>query len=198
MVKSFTLDVGAGLSTVYDWSVGGLKPADPLAFQGQGNTTDVAPLFEEPRGEIRTEDELATVPLPRFAEQLQQGRVGRYLLLGMPAAPDSAVGVREVVNALLIAEWGTECVALVCAHRRPDDAADWDRWHDLLDIRDREGLTPDEQVEYDRFAKVVAKLDAEDAAVSAPAVEALVKKHERVLASIEQLTKAVRAAADRV
>ncbi len=43
------------------------------------------------------------------------------------------------------------------------------------------------------FAKIVAKLDAECAAVSTPAVEALVRKHGRVLASIERLTGAVSA-----
>ena len=74
---------------------------------------------------------------------------------------------------------------------------DWDRWHDLLDIRDRDGFTPDEQVEYDRFAQIVAKLDAEDAAIAAPGVAELVEAHERVLASIEELTKAVRSAANR-
>lgn len=80
----------------------------------------------------------------------------------------------------------------------PDGPVDWDRWHDLLDILDRRALTPDEQAEYDEFGQVVAKLDAEEAAVARPAVEALVQGHERVLASIERLTKAVRAAADRV
>ena len=75
---------------------------------------------------------------------------------------------------------------------------DWDRWHDLLDIRNQRPLTSDERAEYDEFAQIVANLDAEEAAVARPAVEALVQGHERVLASIERLTEAVRAAADRV
>ena len=71
--------------------------------------------------------------------------------------------------------------------------ADWDRWHDLLDIRDRGAFTPEEQAEYDHYAELVAKLDAEDGAVSDIAVEALVKKHEHAQDSIRCLTEAVRA-----
>ena len=42
---------------------------------------------------------------------------------------------------------------------------DWDRWHDLLDIRDGRGFTDAEQAEYVGFLPIVAKLDAEEARV---------------------------------
>lgn len=74
-------------------------------------------------------------------------------------------------------------------------AADWSRWHDLLDIRDRVGFTPEEESEYRRFQDIVTKLDAKEAARVAPYVEALAARHERVLASIRELTEAVRAKA---
>lgn len=70
---------------------------------------------------------------------------------------------------------------------------DWERWHDLLDIRDRRGFTADEELEYHRFKNIVEKMDAEEAARVAPIIEALAQRHERVLASIRELTNAVRA-----
>ena len=76
-----------------------------------------------------------------------------------------------------------------------ESSVDWDRWHDLLDIREQRALTQQEQAEYDRMAETVARLDAEEAATSNAAVDSLVKRHERVLASIERLTEAVRQAA---
>jgi hypothetical protein len=67
------------------------------------------------------------------------------------------------------------------------DESDWDRWHDLLTIRDHRAFTQDEQAEYDRLAQIVARVDAEAAAIGNAAIDALAKKHERVLASIERL-----------
>ncbi len=40
---------------------------------------------------------------------------------------------------------------------------DWDRWHDLLDIRDGRGFTDAEQAEYAAFLPIVAKLDQAEA-----------------------------------
>lgn len=78
-----------------------------------------------------------------------------------------------------------------------EDSIDWDRWHELRDIREERALTRDEETEYEWFARIVSRLDAEEEAIAARAVEALVKKHERVIASLERLTEAVKAAAER-
>jgi len=75
---------------------------------------------------------------------------------------------------------------------------DWDRWHELLDLRDSRALTAEEQLEYAQIAEVVSRLDEEEAQLGGGAVDALVRKHERVLDSIERLTQAVNAAADRL
>ena len=58
-------------------------------------------------------------------------------------------------------------------------------------------MTPSEQAEYDRFARIVDRLDAEEEALCAKSVDHLIGKHERVLASIRRLTEAVEAAAAR-
>lgn len=47
-----------------------------------------------------------------------------------------------------------------------DAGVDWNRWHDLLDIRDGRGLSSEEQVEYDALVKVVEVLDAKEAEVA--------------------------------
>jgi len=78
-----------------------------------------------------------------------------------------------------------------------EDSIDWERWHELRDIREERALTRDEETEYEWFARIVSRLDAEEETIAARAVEALVKKHERVIASLERLTEAVKAAAER-
>lgn len=195
MTTRSTLDIDRPLSRIYDTA---WKPVDCRASQRGPNTTDFEYPVEQADPEVSTEDELDARSAAKLIDRLGETRHGRWLFFGAGVPDDTYVSIWEIGTSLLSADWMTEHLVLVCADRPSDSPVDWDRWHDLLDIRDREGFTPDEQVEYDRFAQIVAKLDAEDAAVSAPAVEALVKKHERVLASIEQLTKAVRAAADRV
>jgi len=72
----------------------------------------------------------------------------------------------------------------------------WDRWHDLRDIVEKRALTVSEQAEYQRFARIVARLDAEAARPADGALDGLVKEHEGVIASIQRLTAAVRAAAE--
>jgi hypothetical protein len=42
---------------------------------------------------------------------------------------------------------------------------DWERWHELLDIRDTRGFTATEADEYAEFLPIVAELDAEDEAL---------------------------------
>ena len=37
--------------------------------------------------------------------------------------------------------------------------ADWDRWHELLTIRDTGRMTPAERVEYERLLPLVSELD---------------------------------------
>lgn len=77
------------------------------------------------------------------------------------------------------------------------DEPDWDRWHDLLDIRARRGLTPDEEAEYQKFLVVVDGLDAEEAVIAEAYLAGCVEKHMRIIASIERLTEAVKKAAKR-
>jgi len=40
---------------------------------------------------------------------------------------------------------------------------DWDRWHELLDLRDGRGLTPGERLEYERLLKLAKRLDKKEA-----------------------------------
>jgi hypothetical protein len=75
----------------------------------------------------------------------------------------------------------------MCTNAQPN----WDRWHELRDIRYHRRFTDAEQAEYNRFLPIVAKLDAEAAAVSNAAVSKLVARHERALASVERLTAAL-------
>ncbi len=91
---------------------------------------------------------------------------------------------------------GTEDFSLPGISRPIGAPVDWDRWHELRDIRDKRGLTPSEEPEYQRFARIVARLDAEAARAADVALGGLVKEHERVIASIRRLTAAVRAAAE--
>lgn len=70
-------------------------------------------------------------------------------------------------------------------------SVDWNRWHELLDIRDKRGLTPDEEAEHQRFAHIAAQLDAEEGKAADAALDKLVKEHERRLASLERLTQAL-------
>lgn len=69
----------------------------------------------------------------------------------------------------------------------------WDRWHDLLDIKDERELTPTEAVEYLQFAKSAKQLDAVHGMAADAALDGLAKGHERVIDSIRRLTAAVRA-----
>lgn len=73
---------------------------------------------------------------------------------------------------------------------------DWDRWHELLDVRDKRELTPNEGLEYRRFANLAKRLDAEAAQAADVALDGLVKEHERVIDSIRRLTNAVEKALD--
>lgn len=73
---------------------------------------------------------------------------------------------------------------------------DWDRWHELLDIRAERTLTTSEEQEYEEYARIAAQLDAEEGRAADAALDNLVKEHERVIASIRRLTAAVRAAAE--
>lgn len=54
---------------------------------------------------------------------------------------------------------------------------DWDRWHELLAIRDGPGLTEAERAEYLEFLLLVARADAEEARVGNAAVKRLVARH---------------------
>lgn len=75
---------------------------------------------------------------------------------------------------------------------------DWDRWDELRNKRRFGGLTADEDREYERSARVVAVLDALEAARAERAVEGLLEKHKRVVASLDRLAKAVRTAAEQL
>lgn len=74
---------------------------------------------------------------------------------------------------------------------------DWDRWHELLSIRDSRPMNPSEQREYEGFEAIVAEQDAQEEARSNAALDLLEEKHALVISSIERLTVAVRKAAQR-
>lgn len=65
---------------------------------------------------------------------------------------------------------------------------DWDRWHELLDIRAQRALTTSEEYEYEEYARIVAQLDAEEGGAASAALDNLVKEHERVIDSIRRVT----------
>lgn len=69
---------------------------------------------------------------------------------------------------------------------------DWDRWHELRDIRDRRMFTPGEWREYWAFLPIVAALDADEVRVADAAMERLVKGHERVIDSMRRATRDLR------
>lgn len=91
---------------------------------------------------------------------------------------------------------GTEDFFLEAISRPVEAPVDWDRWHDLLDIRAQRALTTSEEQEYEEYARIAAQLDAEEGRAADAALDNLVKEHERVIASIRRLTAAVRAAAE--
>lgn len=72
------------------------------------------------------------------------------------------------------------------------EPVDWDRWHDLLDIRDGRGFSSSEQVEFEALRARVTELDAEERTRGKEAVASLVSDHERVIESIKELTEAIR------
>ncbi len=120
----------------------------------------------------------------------------RYLAIEYP--DPSQLGEHALVYMTVLAgePEGTECFFLPPISKPIGGPVDWDRWHELRDIRDERGLTPSEETEYQRFARIVARLDAEAARDADGALDGLVKKHERIIASIRRLTAAVRAAAE--
>ena len=67
---------------------------------------------------------------------------------------------------------------------------DWDRWHDLLDIKAKRALTRNEEQEYKQYARIVARLDAEEGRAADAALDNLVEGHKRVIASIRLATAA--------
>nr|AQS33359.1 hypothetical protein [uncultured archaeon]AQS34139.1 hypothetical protein [uncultured archaeon] len=72
---------------------------------------------------------------------------------------------------------------------------DWDRWHELLDIRSARQLTPSEQIEYGNFEVYVLQRDAEEAAKVQPHLDALMENHMERISKLEKLTILVEAQA---
>ena len=70
---------------------------------------------------------------------------------------------------------------------------DWDRWHELLDILAERTFTLNEMEEYNEMREVAEKLDDAEAERCEPIVDALVARHERVIASLESLARDDRA-----
>lgn len=93
---------------------------------------------------------------------------------------------------------GTEYFVPPAISEPVEPRVDWDRWHELLDIRAQRALTTSEEQEYEEYARIAAQLDAEEGRAADAALDNLVKEHERVLDSIRRLTAAVRAAAEQV
>ena len=67
-----------------------------------------------------------------------------------------------------------------------EQTADWDRWHELLDMADIRELSPDEKREYDELARLAAQLDEEQGAAARAGFEALMQefmdRHKRMRA----------------
>lgn len=72
----------------------------------------------------------------------------------------------------------------------------WERWHELLDKGAIAPLRGVEAAEFEKMPCIVDELDASSARVGARSMDRLVERHERVLASIQELIDAVNAAAD--
>lgn len=68
---------------------------------------------------------------------------------------------------------------------------DWDRWHELLDIRDKRPLRTSELEEYAKYGRIVRERDIVEGKAADAALGKLAKEHERILASIRRLTAAV-------
>lgn len=111
--------------------------------------------------------------------------------------PDQPEKCRLVFVSLLAGgPEGTEHFVPPAISEPVEPPVDWDRWHELRDIMDKRGLTHSEEAEYQRFVRIVARLDAEAARAADVGLDGLVKEHESVIASIRRLTAAVRAAAE--
>lgn len=98
--------------------------------------------------------------------------------------------ILRVVTLLPPVENATQAIEISWTELGAD--ADWDRWHELLDIRDNRGLNAEEQTEYDRLAIIAARLDQQEELATAYAVSSLEDRHQQVIASIERLVEAVR------
>ncbi len=96
--------------------------------------------------------------------------------------------------------WGEHATFFV-ASEDPSESGeaddDWERWHQLLDLREERQLTPDEEIEYQEFSRIVADLDAREASKSRRATRRLLKRHETVLGSIRKLTSTLRKATEK-
>lgn len=57
---------------------------------------------------------------------------------------------------------------------------DWDRWHDLLDIKSERTFHESEQAEYDRITRIVAKADAFEASLSRRTMKSVARPELRV------------------
>ena len=66
---------------------------------------------------------------------------------------------------------------------------DWDRWHELLGIRDGRGFTFTEYGEYKRFLPIVAELDAVEVLIANMAIRKSLRaaRHEKNLRRLTRL-----------
>ncbi len=67
------------------------------------------------------------------------------------------------------------------------DNVNWERYHELLDIKMDRGFTKAEWREYKTYLPIVARFDAEEAARCKPIIDGLVRKHERHLKFLDKL-----------
>lgn len=115
---------------------------------------------------------------------------------------DNARAVHELGHLMMVrsqADWlpATQHMTFRAFESCSDRSADWERWHELLSIRDSRPMNPAEQREYEGFETIVAEQDAQEEARSNAALDLLEEKHALVISSIERLTVAVRKAAQR-
>ena len=153
-----------------------------------------------------TPERNTTVSNPEQYESEIFGDLGQSMsfldIIQAVPSKDNARAVHELGHLMMVrsqADWlpATQHMTFRAFESSSETSADWERWHELLSIRDSRGMNPSEQREYEEFEAIVAEQDAQEEARSNAALDLLEEKHALVISSIERLTVAVRKAAQR-
>jgi len=68
----------------------------------------------------------------------------------------------------------------------------WNKWHELKDIKQERGFSPDESSEYSTIEKTVKRMDEKEAARCRKATKPFRKEHGERIASLHNLTEALK------